>query len=107
MFELSDLIGFDYYLSDTQDGLKCYRMRFIFCGKHLLLLTRIQIHVSDPGPMDPLVYHNIQFSRETEKSSVFLEQLSMKIYSLSINMTKHNLIEWSTQDYVTSNDPRS
>ena len=28
-------------------------MGFIFCGKHLLLVTRTQ--VSDPGPMGPLV----------------------------------------------------
>ena len=49
------------------------------------------------GPMSPLVYHNIQFSRETEKSSLFLEQLYMKIYSLIINMTKHNLIEYTAQ----------
>ena len=35
----------------VQDGLK--RMGFIFCGKHPLLMTRIQ--VSDPEPMDPLV----------------------------------------------------
>ena len=30
--ELSDLIGFGYDLSDTQDGLKCWRMEVIFCG---------------------------------------------------------------------------
>ena len=47
--KLSDLIGFGYDLSDTQDGLECWRMGFIFYGKHPLLLTRIQ--VSDPGPM--------------------------------------------------------
>ena len=53
MIELSDLIGFGYDLSDTQDGLKCLRMDFIFCGYHPLLLTRN--YVSDLGPMDPLV----------------------------------------------------
>ena len=53
MIERSDLIGFGYDLSDTQDGLKCLRMGFIFCGNHPLLLTRI--HVSDLGPMGPLV----------------------------------------------------
>ena len=42
--ELSDLIGFRYDLGATQD----WRMGFIFCDKHPLLLTRIQ--VSDPGP---------------------------------------------------------
>ena len=47
LIELSDLIGFGYDLSDTQDGLKCYRMGFILCGKH---------QVSDPGPLGPLVY---------------------------------------------------
>ena len=47
------MIGFVYDLSDTQDGLKCLRMGFIFCGKHLLLMTRIQ--VSDQGPMGPLI----------------------------------------------------
>ena len=52
LIELSDLIGFGYDLSDTQDGLECWRMGIIFCGKHPLL-TRIQ--VSDPGPMGPLV----------------------------------------------------
>ena len=30
LIELSDLIGFDYDLSDTQDGLKCWWMGFIF-----------------------------------------------------------------------------
>ena len=45
-------LGFVYDLSDTQDGLKCLRMGFIFCGKHLLM-TRIQ--VSDQGLMDTLV----------------------------------------------------
>ena len=47
LIELSDLIGFGYGLSDTKDGLKCWRMGFP-------LLKRIQ--VSDPGPMNPLVY---------------------------------------------------
>ena len=42
-----------YDLSDTQDGHKCLRMGFIFCGKHLLM-TRIQ--VSNQGPMGPLVH---------------------------------------------------
>ena len=40
---ISDLIGFVYDLSDTQDGLKCLRMVFIICGKHLLLMTRIHV----------------------------------------------------------------
>ena len=31
-------------------------MRFIFCGKHPLLVIRTQ--VSDPGPMRSLVIHN-------------------------------------------------
>ena len=31
-------------------------MGFIYCGKHPLLMARIQ--VSDPGPMDPLVFGN-------------------------------------------------
>ena len=31
LIELGDLIGFGYDLSDTQDGLKCWRMGFIFC----------------------------------------------------------------------------
>ena len=53
LIELSDLIGFGFDLSDTQDGLKCWRMGIIFCGKHPLLLTSIQ--VSNPGPMGPLV----------------------------------------------------
>ena len=48
-----NLIGFGYDLSDIQDGLKCWRMGFIFCGKHHLLMTRIQM--SGLGPMDPLV----------------------------------------------------
>ena len=50
LIELSDLIGYGYDLSDTHDG---WRMVFIFCGKHSLLLTRIQM--SDPGTMGPLV----------------------------------------------------
>ena len=45
--------GFGYDLSDTQDELTCWRMGFIFCGKHPLFLTMIL--VSDPGPMGPLV----------------------------------------------------
>ena len=53
LIELSDLIGFGYHLIDSQDGLKCWRMGIIFCSKHPLLLTRIQ--VSNPGPMGPLV----------------------------------------------------
>ena len=53
MIEISDLIGFGYDLSDTQDGPKCWRREFIFCGKHPLLLTNI--HVSDRGPMGTLV----------------------------------------------------
>ena len=43
LIELSDLIGFSYDLSDTHDGLKCWGMGFIFCGKHPLLLTKIQV----------------------------------------------------------------
>ena len=43
LIELSDLVGFGYDLSATQDGLKCWRMGIIFCGKHPLLLTRIQV----------------------------------------------------------------
>ena len=48
-----NLIGFGYDLSDIKDGLKSWKMGFIFCGKHHLLLTRIQ--VSGLGPMGPLV----------------------------------------------------
>ena len=48
-----NLIGFGYDLSVIKDGLKCWRMGFMFCGKHLLLLTRIR--VSGLGPMGPLV----------------------------------------------------
>ena len=36
LIELSDLLGFGYDLSDTQDGLDCWRMGIIFCGKHSL-----------------------------------------------------------------------
>ena len=45
---LLNLIGFGYYLSDIQDGLKCWRIGFIFCGKHHLLLTRIQVSGLEP-----------------------------------------------------------
>ena len=41
-----------YELSDTEDGLKGWRMGFIFWDKHPLLMTRIQ--VDDPGPINPL-----------------------------------------------------
>ena len=58
MIELSDLIGFGYDLSDTKDGLKCWRMGIVFCGKHPLLLTRIQ--VSNPVSMGPLVVFNLR-----------------------------------------------
>ena len=54
LIELSDLIGFVYERIDTQDGLKCCRMGFIFCGKHAIGMTRIQ--VSNPGPKGPLAY---------------------------------------------------
>ena len=54
MIELSELIGFGYDLSDTQDGLKCLRIGFIFCGEQTILVTSIQ--VSDPGPKGPLSY---------------------------------------------------
>ena len=84
LFECSDLIGFGCDLSDTQDGLKCRRMGPLICGKHSLLLKRIQvsdtqdglkcwrmgplicgkhsllltrIQVSNPGPMGPLFYN--------------------------------------------------
>ena len=43
----------DYDLIATQDGLGVGEMGFIFCGKHPLLVTGIQ--VSDPGPIGPLV----------------------------------------------------
>ena len=55
--ELSDLIGFGYDLSDTQDELKCWRMGFKLCGIHPHLLTRIK--VSDSGPMCPLVSNHL------------------------------------------------
>ena len=32
LIELSDLIGFGYDLSHTQDELRCWTMGFIFCG---------------------------------------------------------------------------
>ena len=38
-----------YDLRDTLDGLKCWRMGFISCGKYLLIVTRIQ--VSESGPI--------------------------------------------------------
>ena len=41
-----------YDLSDTQGGLKCLEMGYLFCGRNPLLLSRIQ--VSDSGPMGPL-----------------------------------------------------
>ena len=51
--KVPDIKTIGYDLSDTQDGLKCWRMGFIFCGKHHLLLAKIQ--VSGLGPMGPLV----------------------------------------------------
>ena len=33
LIELSVLICFGYDLGDTQDGLRCWKMGFIFCGK--------------------------------------------------------------------------
>ena len=55
LIDLSDLIGFGYDLSDTQDGLKCWRMGIIFCGLHPLLLTRIQVSYIQ-GPWALLYY---------------------------------------------------
>ena len=49
-------MGFGYDLSDSKIpkvGLGSGEMGFIFCGKHLLHVTGIQ--VSDPGPKGPLV----------------------------------------------------
>ena len=41
----------------------------IFCGKHPLLMTRIQ--VSDPGPNDPLVSLGFHLRREREGAGRF------------------------------------
>ena len=40
----------------------CWRIGFIFCGtcKYPLLLP-IRIQMSDPGPMDPLVFVFLRF----------------------------------------------
>ena len=51
--ELSSLIGFGYDLSDTQDGLKSWRMGFMVCGEHPLFLTKNQM--SNSGPIGPPV----------------------------------------------------
>ena len=48
LVEYSNSIGIDYDQSDTQG-----EMGFIFCGKHSLPMTRIQM--SDQGPKDSLV----------------------------------------------------
>ena len=48
LMEHSNSIGVDYDRSDTQG-----EMGFIFCGKHSLLMTRIQM--SDQRPKGPLV----------------------------------------------------
>ena len=47
------MIGFVYDLSDMEVRLKCWRMGYIFGGKHPLLMKRIQ--VSNPRPMGPFV----------------------------------------------------
>ena len=65
------MIGFVYDLSDTQDGLKCLRMGFIFCGKHLLLMTRIL--VSNQGPMGPIVLSIDGHMKKTSGSLVDLK----------------------------------
>ena len=63
----NDLIGFGYDLSDTQDGLKCWPMGFIFSGKHPLLTS---IQASDPGPMGPLVCFSPQLILQTGSNGV-------------------------------------
>ena len=67
------MIGFVYDLSDTQDGIKCLRMGFIFCGKHLLLMTRVQ--VSYQGPMGPLILSIDGHMKKTSGSPVDLRVL--------------------------------
>ena len=53
LIELSELIGFDYDLSDTQDGLRCWRNGIYILWLTSFPVTRIQ--VSFPGPKGPLV----------------------------------------------------
>ena len=65
------MIGFVNDLSNTQDGLKCLRMGFIFCGKHLFLMTWIQ--VSDQGPMGPLILSIYGHMKKTSGSLVDLK----------------------------------
>ena len=48
-------------------------MGFIFCGKHPLLLT--SIHVSDPGPMGPLVSYPNPMHTEPQLSSFHTHRL--------------------------------
>ena len=44
LIELRDLKSFDYDQSDTKDRLRCLdEWDFCFCGKHPLLMTRIQV----------------------------------------------------------------
>ena len=69
MIELSDLIRFVFDLNDTQDGLKCLRMEFIFYGKHLM--RRIQ--ASNQGPMCPLVLSIDGHMKKTSDSLVDLK----------------------------------
>ena len=73
MIEVSDFV---YDLSDSHGGLKCLRMGFIFCGKHLLLMTRIW--VSDQDLMGPLV---LSFDGHTKKTSGSLLDLKGAVYT--------------------------
>ena len=70
MVELRDFKGFVYVLSATQNGLNCLRMGFIFCGKHLLHITSIQ--VSDQGTIHSLV---LSIDGHMKKPSASLKDL--------------------------------
>ena len=81
LIELSDLIGLGYDLSITQDGLKCWRMEIIFCGKHPLLLTRIQ--VSDRGPMGPLCFILFLYRHQINVCHIF-QHVNLDIFGAFI-----------------------
>ena len=96
LIELSDLTGFFYDLSDTEDKLKCLGMGFIFCGKRLLM-KRIQ--VSDQGPMGPLVLSIDGHMKKTSGSLVGLKGVvrvrSGKSLMLATRVLLFNCFGWN------------
>ena len=82
LIERSELIGFGYDLSNTQDGLRLRRNGIYILWLTTHLVTRIQ--VSDPGPKGPLVCFSLRFCRT--KSALFLTTEKSYIFRISFHL---------------------